>query len=75
VAKRGAQSGERQRQLRFCARRRRSVYDDFGLTGLPETYFLDWRGRIVAHVLGEISPTQIEDGVRAARTAVAVDAG
>jgi len=42
------------------------VYDDFGLTGLPETYFLDRRGRIVAHVLGEISRVQIEDGVRAA---------
>jgi cytochrome c biogenesis protein CcmG, thiol:disulfide interchange protein DsbE len=42
------------------------VYDDFGLTGLPETYFLDRRGRIVAHVLGEISGAQIENGVRAA---------
>jgi cytochrome c biogenesis protein CcmG/thiol:disulfide interchange protein DsbE len=42
------------------------VYDDYGLTGLPETYFLDRRGRIVAHVLGEISREQIEDGVQSA---------
>jgi cytochrome c biogenesis protein CcmG, thiol:disulfide interchange protein DsbE len=41
------------------------AYDDYGLTGLPETYFLDRRGRIVAHVLGEISREQIEDGVQA----------
>jgi cytochrome c biogenesis protein CcmG/thiol:disulfide interchange protein DsbE len=42
------------------------VYGDYGLTGLPETYFLDRRGRIVAHVIGEISREQIEDGVQAA---------
>jgi cytochrome c biogenesis protein CcmG/thiol:disulfide interchange protein DsbE len=42
------------------------VYSDYGLTGLPETHFLDGRGRIVAHVVGEISREQIEDGVQAA---------
>jgi cytochrome c biogenesis protein CcmG/thiol:disulfide interchange protein DsbE len=42
------------------------VYDDYGLTGLPETYFLDHQGRIVAHVLGEISRDELEGGVRAA---------
>lgn len=42
------------------------VYSDYGLTGLPETYFLDSEGRIVAHVLGEISRDQIESGVEAA---------
>lgn len=42
------------------------VYADYGLTGLPETYFLDRRGRTVAHVLGEISRAQIEDGVQTA---------
>jgi cytochrome c biogenesis protein CcmG/thiol:disulfide interchange protein DsbE len=42
------------------------VYGDYGLTGLPETYFLDSEGRIVAHVLGEISRDQIENGVEAA---------
>ena len=42
------------------------VYDDYGLTGLPETYFVDRQGRIVAHVLGEISRAQIVDGLEAA---------
>jgi cytochrome c biogenesis protein CcmG, thiol:disulfide interchange protein DsbE len=42
------------------------TYDDYGLTGLPETYFLDRRGRIVAHVLGEISRAALEAGVETA---------
>jgi cytochrome c biogenesis protein CcmG, thiol:disulfide interchange protein DsbE len=41
-------------------------YDDYGLTGLPETYFLDRRGRIVAHVVGEISRTALEAGIDSA---------
>src|SRR6266540_3786987 len=40
------------------------VYEDYGLTGLPETYWLDARGRIVAHYPGEISREQLEDGIR-----------
>ena len=36
---------------------------DYGLTGLPETYFLDRRGRIVAHVIGEISRASLEQGI------------
>lgn len=43
-----------------------SSYDSYGLTGLPETYFLDSRGRIVAHVLGEISRAELESGIEAA---------
>lgn len=42
------------------------TYDDYGLTGLPETYFLDSRGRIVAHVIGEISRAQLESGIETA---------
>jgi cytochrome c biogenesis protein CcmG, thiol:disulfide interchange protein DsbE len=38
-------------------------YDAYGLTGLPETYFLDGRGRIVAHKLGEIRHGELESGV------------
>lgn len=38
-------------------------YNDYGLTGLPETYFLDSRGHIVSHILGEISRAQLEKGV------------
>jgi cytochrome c biogenesis protein CcmG/thiol:disulfide interchange protein DsbE len=42
------------------------TYDNYGLTGLPETYFLDDRGRIVEHVLGEISRAQLESGIETA---------
>lgn len=40
------------------------VYDDYGLTGVPETYWLDARGHIVDHYPGEISREQLEDGIR-----------
>ena len=40
------------------------TYEDYGLTGLPETYFLDARGRIVAHTVGEITSPALEEGVR-----------
>jgi cytochrome c biogenesis protein CcmG/thiol:disulfide interchange protein DsbE len=45
------------------------VYEDYGLTGVPETYWLDARGRIVAHYPGEISREQVEDGILEVRTA------
>jgi cytochrome c biogenesis protein CcmG/thiol:disulfide interchange protein DsbE len=43
------------------------TYDAYGLTGLPETYFLDKRGRIVVHQIGEISADGLADGIRQAR--------
>ena len=42
------------------------LYNEYGLTGLPETYFLDPRGRIVEHVIGEISRAQLETGIETA---------
>ena len=45
------------------------VYEDYGLTGVPETYWLDARGRIVAHYPGEISREQLENGIREVITA------
>jgi cytochrome c biogenesis protein CcmG, thiol:disulfide interchange protein DsbE len=39
------------------------TYEDYGLTGVPETYFLDSGGRIVAHVPGAISRTSLEQGI------------
>jgi cytochrome c biogenesis protein CcmG/thiol:disulfide interchange protein DsbE len=42
------------------------TYDAYGLTGLPESYFLDASGRIVAHKIGEISAAELEDGIRQA---------
>ena len=41
-------------------------YDAYGLTGLPETYFLDGGGRIVAHRTGEITRDQLESGINQA---------
>ena len=43
-----------------------STYSAYGLTGLPETYFLDRRGRVVAHWVGEISESELAAGVAAA---------
>ncbi|MGH3103701.1 MAG: TlpA family protein disulfide reductase [Gaiellaceae bacterium] len=38
-------------------------YDDYGLTGVPETYYLDARGRIVAHAPGAVSRQTLEQGI------------
>ena len=43
-----------------------SAYDGYGLTGVPETYYVDIRGRIVAHSAGEVSRRELEDGVNRA---------
>jgi cytochrome c biogenesis protein CcmG/thiol:disulfide interchange protein DsbE len=43
-----------------------STYGDYGLTGVPETYWLDADGRIVAHYAGEITGSQLEEGIRQA---------
>jgi hypothetical protein len=43
-----------------------AVARDWGVTGLPETFFVDRRGRVVAHVIGAIASDQLQDGVRAA---------
>jgi cytochrome c biogenesis protein CcmG, thiol:disulfide interchange protein DsbE len=40
-----------------------SIYSAYGLTGLPETYYLDARGRIVAHSVGEISREELEANI------------
>lgn len=40
-----------------------ATYEDYGLTGVPETYYLDSGGRIVAHVSGAISRTSVEQGI------------
>lgn len=42
------------------------AYEEYGLTGLPATYWLDRRGRIVARYAGEISRRQLENGIDAA---------
>ncbi len=39
---------------------------DWGVTGLPETFFLSADGEVVAHAIGAISSEQLELGVQAA---------
>ena len=41
-----------------------STYSTYGLTGLPETYYVDPRSRILAHSVGEVSKTELEQGIR-----------
>jgi len=45
-----------------------AVARSYGGVGIPETYFVDGRGRIVAHVIGALKPGTLEEGVTAART-------
>jgi cytochrome c biogenesis protein CcmG, thiol:disulfide interchange protein DsbE len=40
------------------------VYRAYGLTGVPETYYLDGAGRIVAHSPGALSRAELEQNVR-----------
>jgi cytochrome c biogenesis protein CcmG/thiol:disulfide interchange protein DsbE len=40
-----------------------SLYDAYGLIGLPETYYLDRRGRVVAQTVGELSPQKLAAGI------------
>jgi cytochrome c biogenesis protein CcmG, thiol:disulfide interchange protein DsbE len=44
-----------------------STYDEYGLTGVPETYFVDRRGRAVAHVPGPVDADDLRAGIAAAR--------
>lgn len=43
------------------------VARSYGALGLPETYFISARGRVVSHVIGVISEEQMRAGVAAAR--------
>ena len=46
----------------------RDVANSYGATGIPETYFIDARGRVVAHVIGVVSARQLAQGAVAAAT-------
>jgi cytochrome c biogenesis protein CcmG, thiol:disulfide interchange protein DsbE len=39
------------------------IYDNYGLRGIPETYYLDAHGRILAHTLGAVTPETLEAGI------------
>jgi len=40
----------------------------WGVTGLPETYFLSRDGRVVGHVIGTVDAAQLREGIAAARS-------
>lgn len=42
------------------------TYRAYGLTGVPETFYVDARGQIVAHTPGPISADSLEGGISAA---------
>jgi cytochrome c biogenesis protein CcmG/thiol:disulfide interchange protein DsbE len=42
-----------------------SATENYGRTGVPETYFVDARGRAVAHVPGPVTSESLADGIRA----------
>jgi cytochrome c biogenesis protein CcmG/thiol:disulfide interchange protein DsbE len=44
------------------------VAREWGVAALPETFFVDRRGRVVGHVIGAISAGQLRDGIAAALT-------
>jgi cytochrome c biogenesis protein CcmG/thiol:disulfide interchange protein DsbE len=44
-----------------------SIYDAYGVIGLPETYYLDANGRVVAQTVGELTPRKLAAGIARAR--------
>jgi cytochrome c biogenesis protein CcmG/thiol:disulfide interchange protein DsbE len=46
----------------------RDIANSYGATGIPETYFIDAHGRVVAHVIGVVSDRQLAQGALAAAT-------
>lgn len=44
------------------------VAQKWGLTGLPETFFLTAEGRVAAHVVGAVSAIELRHGIAAARS-------
>jgi cytochrome c biogenesis protein CcmG/thiol:disulfide interchange protein DsbE len=40
----------------------------YGMTGIPETFFISARGQVVGHVIGALTPGQLRAGVAAARS-------
>lgn len=57
--------------------RSNEVAREYGATGIPETFFIDRRGRIVGHVVGAVTTAQLAEGAAAAAAGrvVGVQAG
>jgi cytochrome c biogenesis protein CcmG/thiol:disulfide interchange protein DsbE len=47
----------------------------YGMTGLPETFFISARGQVVGHVIGALTSAQLRAGVAAARSGRPAQAG
>jgi len=45
---------------------RDSMWPRYGLTGLPETFFIDPTGRVVGHVAGQVSAADLRTGIERA---------
>ena len=43
------------------------VSRSYGVSGLPETYFITPRGKVVGHVIGVATAAQLKDGIASAR--------
>jgi cytochrome c biogenesis protein CcmG/thiol:disulfide interchange protein DsbE len=44
--------------------RSNQAYNNYGLTGVPETYYVDARGRVIAHNPGPVTRTTLAQGIR-----------
>jgi cytochrome c biogenesis protein CcmG, thiol:disulfide interchange protein DsbE len=57
--------------------RSNGVAHRWGVTGLPETFFVSAQGRVVGHVIGAVSPAQLTAGIAAAQAgrALGVESG
>lgn len=44
----------------------KAVATDYGATGIPETYFVSDQGLVVAHVIGVVTDSQLDQGIEAA---------
>jgi cytochrome c biogenesis protein CcmG/thiol:disulfide interchange protein DsbE len=45
---------------------RDSMWPQWGLTGLPETFFIDRTGKVVGHVAGQVSAADLRAGIEEA---------
>lgn len=62
-----ARSFLRRYKVNYVSVRDRSdgTWTDYGLTGVPETYYVDAQGRAVAHTPGAVSEGTLEQGIAA----------
>lgn len=44
----------------------RALWEPYGLTGYPETFFVDGSGKVVGHYAGQIDVKQVDEGVKRA---------